>query len=272
MSHLVLVPTDFSDVCENALSHGAEYVKKFKGKLLILHVINKETRTFLTRIKKGSEHIDLKLKELSDGIQKKFGVEVECLAREGSIFKVISQVGLEQGAAMMVLGTHGKYGLQHVVGSAAMRVMSGFDTPVVVVQKRIFGEGLKRIVLPLSLDIDFMEKLDWVVDLAGLFHSEVLIYLKGNSVNKMPAAMGNIKRLIESKLHLENIPFQVHISDKRENFSKDLIDFAIINRADMIIASMEKNKFETLPMSGTEEETLIYNSSQIPVMCINTSS
>jgi hypothetical protein len=218
---------------------------------------------------KEPEHVNTSLRELADSVRDRYGIKVDILSRHGSIFKMIKQVGIERGNTIMVMGTHGKIGFQHLVGSAAIKVVLGMEIPVIVVQKRIFGEGLKKIVLPLSLDIYFMDKLDWVVELAGMFNSEILIFQKDTSDIKMQSAMSKIKHLIISKLHMENIPFQVKVSGKRENFSKQLLDFSIINRADMIIVTMEKNKFDTLPRSGTDEELLIYNSAQIPVMCIN---
>jgi len=269
MSHYILVPTDFSDVCLNALEHGAQIAKILKAKLLILHVINKNTKTYLARINQGPEYVNVKLNNLAGDVQKKYGLEVEVLSRHGSIFKTIKQVGLEKGISIMVMGTHGKYGLQHLVGSAAVRVILGVEIPVIVVQKRIFGEGIKKIVLPISLDNDFLVKLDWVVEMAGLFNSEILIFQMDSPDKKIRSAMDNIRKLITSKLHMENIPFQLKESDKNENFSKALLNYAIVNRADMIIVTLAKNKLDPLPMLSTEEEMLIYSSSQIPVMCLN---
>ncbi len=269
MNHYILVPTDFSDVCKNALIHGAEFAKALKGRLLILHVINKETRTYLARNNKGLEYVNIKLRKLAESVQKDYDIEVEYFSRQGSIFKMINQVGIERGVTMMVMGTHGKNGFQHLVGGAALRVISGMEIPVVVVQKRVFGDGFKKIVLPLGLDIDFMDKLDWVVEIAGLFYSEILIFQMDSQDNKVSSALSKIRRLIASKLEMENIPYQVKVSGKGENSSRGLLDFAIIHRADLIIATMGKMEVEPLSMSGTEDEKLIYNSSQIPVMCIH---
>lgn len=268
MNHYILVPTDFSDVCQNALTHGAEFAKTLNCKLLILHVINKETRAYLARKNKGPEFINVKLRNLAESLQKEYGIEVDYLSRQGSIFKMISQVGIERGATMIVMGTHGKNGMQHLVGSAAIKVISGVEIPVVVVQKRIFGEGFKKIVLPLRLDIDFMDKLEWVVEIAGLFNSEILIFQMDSHDIKVGSAMRNIRHFITSKLEMENINHQVKVADKSEHFSRDLLDYSIINRADMIIATLGKMEVDPLSMSGTEDEKLIYNTSQIPVMCI----
>jgi len=269
MNPYILIPTDFSDVCQNALIHGAELTRTTSGRLLILHVINKETKTYLARINKGPEYINVKLRNLADGINKDYGVQVEYLSRQGSIFKTISKVSKERDAKMMVMGTHGKNGIQHLVGSAAMRVISSVDIPVIVVQKRIFGEGFKKIILPLGLETDFLDKLDWVVEMANLYGSEIHIFQLESQDKKISNTMSDVGNLIASKLQMENIPYQIKTSDKEEKFTRDLLDYAIIQRADMIISTMENSNIEPFINPGNEEEKLIYNTSQIPVMCIH---
>ena len=44
MKKNILVPTDFSEVCDNALEHGIEIAKFFNYDLCILHVIDKNTK------------------------------------------------------------------------------------------------------------------------------------------------------------------------------------------------------------------------------------
>ena len=50
MKKNILVPTDFSEVCDNALEHGIEIAKFFNYDLCILHVIDKNTKVYLKKI------------------------------------------------------------------------------------------------------------------------------------------------------------------------------------------------------------------------------
>ena len=47
MNDIILVPTDFSEVCSNAASQAAEAAKLLNMKVVLLHIINSETKAFL---------------------------------------------------------------------------------------------------------------------------------------------------------------------------------------------------------------------------------
>jgi hypothetical protein len=51
------------------------------------------------------------------------------------------------------------------------------------------------------------------------------------------------------------------------NFSKQLIDYAVINNADLIMIMTASDSL--IPMFDNWAEQIIFNSSQIPVICIN---
>lgn len=46
MNDIILVPTDFSEVCANAANQAAEAAKLLNQKVLLLHVINSDPRLF----------------------------------------------------------------------------------------------------------------------------------------------------------------------------------------------------------------------------------
>jgi nucleotide-binding universal stress UspA family protein len=131
---IVLIPTDFSEVCNNAIHHGVELAQSLNYSVCILHVINKQTKSMLKKENLSLEFIDGRLNEYKEQYGTDYTVPIETMAREGSIFTVINEVAQEVKANLMVLGTHGKLGLQHLFGSYALRlwlfrnVHSGKDT------------------------------------------------------------------------------------------------------------------------------------------------
>ena len=140
---VILIPTDFSEVCGNAISHGIKLAATMDCKVCILHVINKETKAYLKKKTVGVDYIDFRLGRYKKYYEKKYGVTVDTLALEGTIFDVINQVAKDIKATLMILGTHGKKGLQHVFGSYALRVVIDSPVPVIVVQKRHFRNGYR---------------------------------------------------------------------------------------------------------------------------------
>ena len=117
---IVLIPTDFSEVCGNAISHGVKLAKFLGYKVCILHIINKETKAVLKKKNVGVDYVEWRLKEYKKYYEKKYDVDIDTLSVEGSIFSTISEVATKIKANLMVLGTHGKKGLQHVFGSYAL--------------------------------------------------------------------------------------------------------------------------------------------------------
>ena len=50
-NNIILVPTDFSEVCENAIDQGVALAQFLKYKVCILHVIDKQTEANLKKEK-----------------------------------------------------------------------------------------------------------------------------------------------------------------------------------------------------------------------------
>jgi nucleotide-binding universal stress UspA family protein len=137
--HTVLVPTDFTEVIEYAIEHAAGICKTQGYKLTLLHVINKETKNYLKKEKLTGDSIHERLEKQVKEISGEYGIEVDFVVKEGSIFSTIGEVAKEVGANKLVLGTHGKVGVQKLVGSYAMKVIESSPAPVIVVQKRVQG-------------------------------------------------------------------------------------------------------------------------------------
>jgi predicted ribonuclease YlaK len=47
IQNVILIPTDFSEVCENAIEHGSVLAKAMGSIVWLLHVINKDTQKYL---------------------------------------------------------------------------------------------------------------------------------------------------------------------------------------------------------------------------------
>jgi len=266
---IVLIPTDFSEVCGNAISHGVKLAQFLKYKVLILHIINKETMAALKKKNVGVDYIGKRLKEYQNYYEKRYMVSVETLALEGSIFETINEVAANLGANLMVLGTHGKKGLQHVFGSYALRVVIESPIPVVVVQKRSFKEGYHNIVFPISNDVEPRQKVQWAKLMANLFNSKILLFQPLEKDTSLNNRMKIITRQIEEAFEKEKIPYQINQAAKVGDFAKQVIAHAAIHHGDLIMM-MTRPNIDVPGFSLTAwDERLMFNEAQIPVMCIN---
>jgi len=266
---VVLIPTDFSEACNNAIHHGVELAKSLNYSICILHVINKQTKSFLKKGKLSVGYVEEQLKKYKDTYEESQSVTIETIAREGSIFKIINEVATEIKANIMVLGTHGKQGMQYLFGSYAFRVVLDSPCPVVVVQKRSFGKGYHDIVIPISNNLETRQKVQWILLMAKLFHSKVHLFQADENDPDLDGRINVITSQITKILDENKISYEIIKAEKTGDFAKQVISYSIKIRTDLIMI-MTVPHIDVPGFSvSTWDETLMFNEAEIPVMCIN---
>lgn len=146
LEHL-LATIDFSTCSKKALDYAVHLAQKMKGRLALLHVFESpffypaetslgaypEIYQWLQDFKQDELK---KLNALTDQVRKE-GIPVESIFKEGVPSVEIIRTAKEIGADLIVLGTHGRRGLSHVVmGSVAERVVREAPCPVFVVREK----------------------------------------------------------------------------------------------------------------------------------------
>lgn len=251
-NNILLVPTDFSEVGTNAINLAAKAAKLFNYKMCLLHITDgKEDAT-----------VKEKLSVLATEAKDTYGIEVDTIAREGSIYSTIGEVAKEINAAIVYLGTHGKVGMQKITGSNALKVVTSSEVPVIIVQKRSF-EQTKNIVLPITSDSGPWEKTKWATEISKEFGAKIHIYqIDTESVDRTV-------EMISGYFKENGVEFTVNKAAKSGSFEKHVIDFATSINADLIMIMTNPDKGVAKFILGSYDEDMIFNTSQIPVMCIN---
>ncbi len=154
LEHL-MVATDFSACSKEALDQAIQLAQKMNGRLTLLHVFESPffypAETPLGSYPEAYQWLqDFKQEEiknldaLSDEIRKE-GLPVETIFKEGSPSIEIIQTAKEIGADLIVMGTHGRKGLSHVVmGSVAERVAREAPCPVFIVREKRVEQDAKK--------------------------------------------------------------------------------------------------------------------------------
>ena len=141
----ILVPTDFSDFSKPALTYGCAIAARFDAELHLLHVVpdpamlvpeaaafsveSMEAQTELLRVESMKTLNTLPPDGWSDG--KPVVREV----RVGAAFMEIIDYAREKDIDLIVIGTHGRSGLMHVLmGSVAERIVRKSPCPVLTVK------------------------------------------------------------------------------------------------------------------------------------------
>ncbi|MFK5926162.1 MAG: universal stress protein [Desulfuromusa sp.] len=139
----VLTAIDFSDSSDNAFQMALSMAKSFSARLLVLHVINEpvDLRGFYVphiSFEKLEEEIEEGAKKMMESFcrQNLHNFEnYESLIVPGLSYEQIIGQAEEKSADLIVIGTHGRTGLDHVLfGSTAEKVVRKSKIPVLTVR------------------------------------------------------------------------------------------------------------------------------------------
>lgn len=266
---IVLVPTDFSDVCLNAINYGAEMARLLDYSLVILHIIDKKTKSELKKQNLTYSDINKDLETLSKKTGKKYEIAVSAISREGNIFTTIGEIAKEIGAGLLILGTHGKTNLtQKITGSYAKTVLLTSPVPVIVLQKGArFNKELKNIIFPISTTAEVRQKIKWSVIIAKAFNAKIHVFQLFQTSEVDKAKMRVILDQIVHEFDKNKVSF-VHVPSKKgTNFSQEILIYANEHKADMI-SIMTTPDLLNFKLSSYDDK-MILNHYEIPVLCIN---
>jgi nucleotide-binding universal stress UspA family protein len=268
-NNVILVPTDFTPVGQNAIEHAVSAGELLNFRVVILHVINRETKAIFGKENTGLA-VEKKLKEIVRSIKSTSKVQVDFIYREGTIFDVIHQVADELKANFLILGTHGKRGLQKLFGSHALKVITHSPAPVIVVQKRQIGpQGFKKIVFPIGLYTESRQQVFHATVSSMLFKSDILVFKQTSNQVADTTKLNIISSQIEEEFVRNKVKFKLFEAERHANFASQLLDFAVSESADMIMIMTDSNIQNPNFNNSTWSEKIIFNVAQIPVLCIN---
>jgi len=251
------------------LSHGAEIAAFLDYGVKLIHIINKDTKSHLKKENLGYGDLEEKLEGLAKSAEEKYHVPTGCTAIEGSIFSTIAENIEKENGELIILGTHGKVGFQHLIGSYALKVVTHSPVPVIVVQKRPFGDGYKNIVFPIASFMEDRQKVKWAVYLAKTFNSHIHLFQKHETNPQSLNRINVITSQIAEEFDNLDIPYTIKSPGTKANYADQIIDYAVANLADLIMIMTETEiPVPDLNVSPWVEK-LIFNTSQIPVMCMN---
>lgn len=255
--NIILVTTDFTEQANNALKHALSLKNKINGRIVLLHIISSESE-----IEKAYK----KIQSIIDDTEKNYGVKVSNIIREGNIFDDIGKVASELGAKVVIMGTHGVKGMQHIFGSKALKVISMSKVPFISITKAPESSNFGRMVIPFNLEKNPKELLKLTIDVARAFDSEIHVLGFGDKSYEYNKNLS----LIRSNLNSNNITFFIEEKKNSSNLDIDVLDYSKKIKADLIsISNLQENVFN---LFGGFEQNIIANKNGIPVMVVNNNS
>jgi nucleotide-binding universal stress UspA family protein len=140
----ILVPTDFSKFSQNALTYAVAFAEKFGAELYLLNVVQ-DLALFLPDAVTAGPPLVPPLDQITTAVHEALDrlvtashlehLKVQREVREGAPFSEIVRYAREQDIDLIVMGTHGRGGLAHVLlGSVSEKVVRKAPCPVLTVR------------------------------------------------------------------------------------------------------------------------------------------
>ncbi len=143
----ILVPTDFSEFSKYALNYAIAFAQAFKASLILIHVTPEREMSAIRQASVYLQAEDLEelvkqrksedRKQLNDFIapELKKEIKVETIHRVGIPFLEIIKAAREKEVDLIVIATHGRTGLSHILlGSVAEKVVRKAPCPVLSIR------------------------------------------------------------------------------------------------------------------------------------------
>lgn len=272
----ILVPTDFSEQAEAALSLAAEMARANNAELVVLHVVEiPGQQSFNTTaqpeyadpmeglfIKKLIEKGESQLAELPNS-QLMEGVNLKTVIRAGNAYYNMSDIITEYSPDLIVMGTSGATGTEEIlIGSNTEKVVRNAHVPVLSLKKKIKLSELENVLLASEMKD---EGMDLVARLKNIVqHANAKIHLlRVNTPNNFE---GSAQTMNKMKAYVEKngLEAEQHIYNSATE-EEGIMEFAASNQIDLIAMGTHGRKGLMHLLSGSIAEDVV-NHSEIPVL------
>jgi nucleotide-binding universal stress UspA family protein len=139
----ILHPTDFSDPAESSFQLACALASDMKARLIAFHVV--QPAVYVHNLDFTSPDHELKaweqLRRLQQTAQEGYGLDIDIDLTEGEPAAEILKVARDRHCDLIVMGTHGRTGLRHLLmGSVAEKVVRKACCPVLTARSPLAPE------------------------------------------------------------------------------------------------------------------------------------
>ena len=258
----ILVPTDLSDHAEVALAYALHMAKTIKAQKLVFYHHFVQTLSpevpalYMDDMETIRPELLKRMNEDVAGVLKKEGilgsslhVEVEFTSGTRGSAEVILETAHKHKADLIVMGTHGKTGLEKLLfGSVTSSLIETSTIPILAIPNKFRFQPIGKIVYASSLNF-FSHELKSFLNFAGDLPSEVeIVYVDYGllSENKIASARHTLEKLNNNRLKL-NVLKAIDFEPLKEN----LLAWLKTSKPDwLVMFSIKRPWYERLFLSS----------------------
>ena len=254
----ILVPYDFSSITRTALNHALFLAKLADAKVELLHIVDKDNK-----VADAEHNFKELLKLITEGERNLVSTKVQV----GDIFKDITREASEGNFQLLVMGTHGEKGLQKILGSNAIKVITSGNLPFLVTQSKGPETDIKRIVLPVNLTKESLQIVDFAANVAKRFDADIHIIHEPETDEWLVKKIKINVAHLNNYLNKEKVKHTVASLPGKKSFASEVIDYGAQNGADLFAVAHFSESI--LPQFDRFSQELITNKLEVPVLILN---
>lgn len=270
----ILVPSDFSEISNNAAIYAAKFAKKVNAEIILFHIVHFEHPPMVQvseaveqkieniRLSNASKDCVLLVNDLKSKVK---GVQISFKVVTGfPIADVIENYATTNQIDLIIMGTKGASGLAKVLfGSNAVAVINKSSIPVITVPESSHFNNVKLIVYASDLD-KMQSEIKKIIPLAKLFDASInILHVLPSESRKKIDTVSVVNGLID-KYKYQKISFHIaHKSDIVEEINRFVTDV----KADILaMYTHELGFFESLFKTSFNREMAFHSS--VPLLTI----
>ena len=287
----ILCPTDFSDFSERALDYGLSLARHYNAELHLLHVVRPvivgypeyavpdSVSEFYGELR---DHAREQLREFAK-VHVEGGVQAKVTVEEGVVTESILDFARENSIDLIVMGTHGRRGLQRLtLGSVTERVLRKAGCPVLAVRRPAHdfiapGNNIERVHLrKILLCSDFSEcsekALQYALSLAMEYKSEIsLVHVLEHlpSPDQRDVENARIVHLLEGRMPAEARGCcKVKTIIRAGRPYEEIVKLAEEDQTDLIVVGVRGRNLLDLALFGSTTHRVV-QLARCPVLAIH---
>lgn len=177
----ILVPTDFSEVSENAVHFAIDLAKKLDGEITLFNSIHFDyfqdyQYGYIPAVQTMADEVKAAVEKRMTEFAAKFDttIAIEERIHATPLVTAIKDMVKAENFDLVVLGTHGSSGFEELfVGSNTERIVRHAPCPVISVPNQARLKEIKKILVPVDLREMRTSFFEQIAKLQKLFKSEL---------------------------------------------------------------------------------------------------
>lgn len=257
-SNLYMVPFDFTPTSQKALDYALHIGKRVHTEIRLLHLAPTKSKGMAAQ---------KKLEDVAKSINTPPGVTISTLTKVGSIFTDIGKIAKTEKAQLIIMGTHGKRGLQALFGSHAMKVITSAECPFLIVQKSTKLQEVGTIAVPIDLTKESLQIVNIAGDMANIFKAKVHILAEKQTDQILNTRLKNRLSIVTKQYEDRDIEAEVALLKKRGKYRRKIMKYS--NEKGVDIIALAYHTESVLPQFDNFAQGLITNKPGLPVLVVN---